>query len=315
MSKGSSNQDWRSQLAQLSKQMKDNMSEDEKRQLKKEEDEKRRRRYEINKRKKSLYKFLAGYKQNSGIFINNFFRNRDYQTYCADKFHEFDFCFGTILPNVFDDFEFSMLMVKYLKDLEEEHCAYFPIDSDYTKHLINFAEVLELSDPLEYDITFYRGCSTIERNGLNGVVSITSDPKIAEQFSRGTILTIHVPKGVKCLNINAIRPHEQRKKDLEQEFLLPPCEFDIISDREVKSGREPNNYTGKTRLLEVTVRPLNLLEEFLKMMENPPREYLPLQQAQGDEYKAAMSLLKNYIQSKNKDNEKVKTYSKTFDKK
>ena len=50
------------------------------------------------------------------------------------------------------------------------------------KTLDKFAEVLELSEPLEYDTVFYRGCSTIERNGVNGVVSVTSDFKIAEQL-------------------------------------------------------------------------------------------------------------------------------------
>lgn len=291
---------WKEQLAELAQKMKDNMSEEEKLQLQREEAEKIRKKNEINKRKKDLYQFLSGYKQNSGIFVNNFFRNRDYKTYCEDKFHSFDFDFhGQILPNVFDDFAFSMNMVGYLRELEEKHIAYFPIDQQYIRHLINFSKVLELSEPLEYETTFYRGCSTIERNGVNGIVSVTSDYRIAEQFSRGTILTVHVPKGTQNLNINAIRPYKQRNKDFEQEFLLPPCEYEIISDEEVKSGNEPNNHTGRTRLLEIKVKPLNLLEEFLKIMQNPPREYLPIMYVQGKCYEDSLELLKNYISNKN----------------
>lgn len=302
-------QDWHNQLAQLSQQMKESMTKEEKAQMRKEEEEKRWKRSEINRRKKQLYQFLVGYKQNSGILVNNFFRNRDYQTYCMDKFHSFDFDFhGGIFPNVFDDFAFSMAMVGYLRELEEAHIAYHPITKEYMEQLINFAKVLELSEPLEYDTVFYRGCSTIERNGVNGIVSVTSDYKIAEQFSRGTILTIHVPAGTQNLNINGIRPREQRNKDFEQEFLLPPCEYEIISSKEVKSGREPNNHTGRTKLLEVKVKPLDLLEEFLKAMENPPEEYMPIMSAQGGDYEEVVSLLKDYIQCKNRQGNK--TYSK-----
>ena len=302
MSKNNQN-DWRTQLAELSKEMKENMSEEERQALKAEEIAKKNRRKELNKRRKSLYEFLAGYKQNSGIFINNFFRNRDYQTYCSDKFHAFDFDFyGSTLPNVFDDFAFSLTMVKYLSELERAHVAYFPITKNYIRHLINFAEVLELSEPLEYDTVFYRGCSTIERNGVNGVVSVTSDLKIAEQFSRGTILKIHVPKNTFNLNITAIRPREQRNKNYEKEFLLPPCEYEIISDKTEKSGRDPNNHTGKTRFLEIRVKPLNLLTEFLNAMENPPEEYLPIMHERGKDYEEALELLRGYIKRKQKVN-------------
>ncbi len=91
------------------------------------------------------------------------------------------------------------------------------------------------------------------------------------------------------------------QKSFEQEFLLPPCEYEIISSREIKPGNEPNNHTGKTRLLEITVKPLNLLEEFLKVMENPPEEYLQIRYMQDKVYEEALKLLRNYINNKNKD--------------
>ena len=60
---------------------------------------------------------------------------------------------------------------------------------------------------------------------VNGIVSTTSDYKIAEQFSRGTILKIHVPKGTKYIDVASIRPensqYKRKRIELEKEFLLP----------------------------------------------------------------------------------------------
>ena len=301
MSSSAEKKDCRSQLAELNKQMKEEMSPEEKRKLEQEERNNRYRQEEINKRKNMLYQFLAGYKQNSGIFINNFFRNRDYETYCEDKFDSFTFDFqGQVLPNLFDDFNFSMTMVRYLSELEKEHVAYFPVDVEYIKQLINFAEVMDLSEPLEEDTVFYRGCTNIDRNGVNGLVSVTTDFKIAEQFSRGTILTVTVPKGTRLLNVNAIRPKKQRRKDLEQEFLLPPCDYEITFSKEYEKGNEPNNMKNYTLFLDLKLKPLDLLEEFLHSMQNPPGEYLPLQVAQNGEYEMAVSYLDNYIKNRNR---------------
>lgn len=309
--------DWKDQLASLKVELEENMTEEEKREQRREEQQEKKRRYEFNRRKHTVYEFLAGYKQNSGIFINNFFRNRDFETYCKDKFHGFDFnVSGTILPNVFDNPAFYFEMVGYLRKLEESRIAYFPIEPEYIKKLITVAEMFDLSNPLEEEIVLYRGCSTIDRNGVNGIVSTTTDRKIAEQFSRGTILTIHVPKGTKYLDVKHIRAKEQRRKDYENEILLPPCEYQILSDETVKSGREPNNHTGQTRLLEIMVTPLDILEEFQKSMDNPPEEYKPILDAQGIVYFAAKQELYNYIKNRNqKQRNRNKQYKKTKNKK
>ena len=293
--------DWKSQLAELGKQLKDEMTPEEKQQEEQEEREKDFRIQETNRRKPNLYKFLAGYKQNSGILINNFFRKRDYKMYCEDKFHSFTFDFhGQCLPNVFDDFVFSMGMVRYLRELEEHKMAYFPIDVGYIDQLINLAIVMDLSKPLEEDTVFYRGCSTIDRNGVNGLVSITSDYRIAEQFSRGTILTITVPKGTKLLNVNAIRPKEQRRKDLEQEYLLSPCDYEIVSQEIKDRAEEPNNRRNKTLHLELKVTPLDLLEEFYRVMCNPPQEYAPVYYAEESMYHDAFDRLESFIEARNR---------------
>lgn len=180
---------------------------------------------------------------------------------------------GIFPPNLFDNPVLTMNMVRYLGGLEERRLAYHPITPNFMRYIINLAEAFDYAPALEEETILYRGCTTLERNGVTGIVSTTTDPKIAEQFSRGTILTIHVPEGTRCINIKTIRPKEQRKKDYENEILLPPCSYEIISEKEVKKGREPNNHTGQTKKIEIKVKPLDLLEEFLNVMKNPPEEY------------------------------------------
>lgn len=297
---GKTTGDWKSQLSSVKNEMVQNMSKQEQIQYNKEEQE-RKKRISARKREylriqKELYDFLAGYKQNSGIFVNNFFRNRDYETYCQDKFYDFDFDISGILPvNLFDDIAFSMSMVGSLRKLEERRNAYYPITPSFILHLNAVSDAFDFLDPLEEDTILYRGCTTIERNGVYGIVSTTTNKDIAEQFSRGTILTIHAPKGTKCIDVKKIRPKEQRKKDYENEILLPPCDYKILNVRESKKGREPNNNTDITKHMEIEITPLDLLNEFLKRMQNPPKEYLPTSMAQVEDYEEALLVLKSCI--------------------
>jgi hypothetical protein len=295
------NTDWKAQLKEVKSTLIQEMSDQERQRYELDKQLEQRKKLELNLRKRMLYEFLAGYKQNSGIFINNFFRKRSYQLYCEDKFHSFDFDVSGILPNVFDDLAFSMSMVGYFNALEKKEVAYAPINVSFIEHLIAVAEVFELLPLFEEDTVVYRGCSTIERNGVNGLVSTTADRRVAEQFSRGTILTIHVPKGTQCINVKSIRPFEQQKKDLENEILLPPCNYEIISEVKVERGKEPNNDNCQTNLIEIRVQPLDLLEEFLKVLENPVLEYIPIRDVQGLTYYETVEFFKKYIaQRKNR---------------
>lgn len=294
------NSDWKSVLNEIKNDM---MTPEDKEREEKERRLDEFRRIEINKRKKKLYEFLAGYKHNSGIFINNFFRDRDFETYCEDKFDGFEFDVTGIMPaNLFDDIYFSFLMVNHLEKLERGHIAYYPITEDYIDHLINFAEVLDLQKPLQLDTVLYRGCSTLERNGVNGIVSTSLSKEVAEQFNRGTLLEINVPEGTKYIDIRAIRPKEQRRKDKEQEYLLPPCEYQIISDKVFNYAKGINNCTGRTRYIKMNVKTLDLLTEFLKMLENPPIEYGIIRSDQGIQYDNAVLMLKDYLEKRNRNN-------------
>lgn len=289
-------QDWKSTLAEIRADMLRNLPEEEKKAYQLEQQEAINNRKRLNELKPELYSFLAGYKQNSGIFVNNFFRKRSFALYEEDKFDCFDFnvC-GSIIPNVFDDVAFSMNMVENLGKLEESEVAYFPINVEFIRNLKAFSDALDYAPRIEVPTILYRGCSTIERNGVNGIVSTTTNYNIAKQFSRGTLLKIHVPEGTKSLDVKSIRPKEQRRKDKENEILLPPCDYTVISEKVVKNQKEPNNRYSTTTILEINVKPLNLLEEFLKVMENPIQEYIDKVMCGQRDYEEALMLLKDYI--------------------
>ena len=290
------NQDWKAQLSALKVDMLGNMSEQERKSYQKEQQEKFLNQQKLNQLKPALYEFLAGYKHNSGIFINNFFRKRDFKLYEEDKFHYFEFDVSGIIPNIFNDPNFSMYMVGYLRKLEENEIAYFPMNTGFMRRIKVFSDALDYAPRFETPTILYRGCSTIERNGVNGIVSTTTSCEIAKQFSRGTLLKIHVPAGTKGVNVKAIRPKEQQRKDKENEILLPPCDYEIISKETVKKEHEPNNRFATTTVLEIKLKPLDLLTELLKVMENPVQEYVDkVMYAQKDEYDEAVLLLKDYI--------------------
>lgn len=293
--------DWKKELSIIKNNMRSQMTSQELEQEKKELKRKEWERKEFYKRLPGLYEFLAGYKQNSGILINNFFRKRDFNTYLKDKFHVFDFdVTGLFPPNFFDNMYLSVSMISYLEALEKKKIAYYPITPSFMRCVINLAEAFYFAPPLEEDTILYRGCSTLERNGVLGVVSTTTDFKIAEQFSRGTILTIHVPAGTRCINIKSIRPKEQRKKDYENEILLPPCSYEIIKEKEVVKGREPNNLTDKTKKIEIKVKTLDLLEEFANIMKNPPEEYEVVHLSQEPySYEEALMMIEEKLQERN----------------
>lgn len=286
-------QDWKAKLNSIKMDMPE--SEEEKAYQRKQQNIAINQR-KLNVLKPLLYAFLAGYKQNSGIFINNFFRRRSFKLYEEDKFHSFDFDISGIIPNIFDNPAFSMEMVHYLGKLEESQIAYFPIDVGFIRELKVFSDALNCAPRIEYPTTLYRGCSTIERNGVNGIVSATTSYEIAKQFSRGTLLKIHIPEGTKCLNVKSIRPKDQRGKDKENEILLPPCNYEIVSKKVVEKHAEPNNRHNNTTILEINVMPLDLLTEFLKVMENPVQEYIDkVMYAQKNNYEEGLMLLKDFI--------------------
>ncbi len=223
-----------------------------------------------------VYDFMAGYKHNSGIYINNLLRGRNFQEYEEAIFHSFtmDF-FGTGMPNDFGDFERSFVLVHRLRELSEQKVAYYPFDYELARQIIAIDSIFRELPKTDAPITLYRGCNSIEKNGLNGIVSTTTDIRIARQFSRGTVICAHLPAGFPFIDVNSLRQYHVKGKDKENEVIIPPCEYKITSKQVVEKRNEPNNnYSNNTLLIDVkVVKPLDLLEETLKILKNPPKEY------------------------------------------
>lgn len=275
--------DWKSQLAAISKQLKKT-------------ENKTKKQPELNEEYGDVRKFLTGYKYNSALYINNFLRRHGYKDYSQDEFCSFEYLYGVIPYHVFDNRSYSNEIEKYLSFLKQIKCAYYPIDVAMIKRIIDFAETLDNSQPFSDEIVLYRGCTTIEKNGVNAITSTTTDYNIAEKFSRGTILKIHVPAGTKALDVKSLRSKNDAKYDRENEILLPPCRYTIISKKIISKGEEPNNPNTNTVLLEISVKPLDLLDVLLCVMKKPSEEYDIV--ARNLEYEEALNYLKDYMRKR-----------------
>ena len=301
--------DKKSQLDTIAQQM---AKEDPTYRKQKEERQKRINRNwrQLMELRPALYQFMRGYKINSGIFINNFLIGRDFDEYEEDCWDIFTiqvfaknntFSFGDGLF----DIAAEQQMIRVLSALEKQRIAYCPINCDYIRFLQVFDEAFKLHPPVEgIDTVLYRGCTSMERNGLNVIVSTSTDMKIALQFSRGTLLKIHIDEDdeIPQINMSKIRPkkgkHHQR--DFENEILIPPCDpsgYEILSIKDVPKGSmgdEPNNYKNTTRVIELKIKKTRgILERFLEAMENPPEEYMnqvyPYQRADFNEAKMLLT--------------------------
>lgn len=225
---------------------------------------------------KFVYEFMAGYKHNSGIYINNLLRGRNYDDYVEAIFDSFtmDF-FGGGMANDFGDIALSFTVVRRLGDLDKQKIAYYPFDYEMARQIIALDSLWRTLPKTDHPVTVYRGCNSIEKNGLNGVVSTTTDIRIARQFSRGTVICIHLPAGFPYLDVNSLRKYKAKGKDRENEIIIPPCSYRITSKQVVEKKDEPNNIlSNNTLLIDAKVtEPLDLLAETLKVLRNPPEEY------------------------------------------
>lgn len=223
-----------------------------------------------------VYAFMAGYKQNSGIYVNNLLRGRNFKEYVEAIFDAFtmDF-FGTAMPNDFGDLERSFAVIHELDELSRQKIAYYQFDDFMAQQIIALDSLWRALPKTAEPVTVYRGCNSIEKNGLNGIVSTTTDIRIARQFSRGTVICAHLPAGFPFIDINSLRQYHIKGKDKENEVIIPPCAYRITSKKFVEKRNEPNNiYSNKTLLIDATVTgPLDLLEETLKILKSPPEEY------------------------------------------
>jgi len=232
-------------------------------------------------KKEKIYPFLSGFKQDSAFYINNFLRRHTHEQYMNGRFSSFDFTTGG-----FDDWGNPNLTYQILSYMSKvkEYIDYWPIQPGYINELINFATYMAEQPPLNNPMVVYRGCNFLEVDGVNGLVSTSTDRKIAEQFNRGTLLKINLPKGMKIISIDKVNP-DKKSQDMEHEVILPPCDYIIKSDEET-SLKGPNNHRGKTRMVEIDVQPRDLLREFALVMDSPVEDYMK-QLGMNSEYRTA----------------------------
>lgn len=236
--------------------------------------------------KENVYAFIAAFKHDSAILINNFLRKHTNEQYRKGQFSNFDFTTGGL---DFNDWGDPILALEIIHYMSENESSYWGIDVGYIEMLMHFAEYMSEQPPLTNPMVVYRGCNSLEDDGVSGLVSTSTDKKIAEQFDRGTLLKINLPKGMKIVDVERTRP-QKSKIDIEHEIILPPCEYKIKSDEEMNL-RGPNNHKGKTRVVEIDVQPKDLLREFALAMDNPVKDYLKDYGIDSEYKKAYMYLL------------------------
>ncbi len=72
--------------------------------------------------------------------------------------------------------------------------------------------------------------------------------------------------------------------DEEEQIVLPPCDYDIIQEKiEVIKG-------VSTRVVEITIRPRDILKDFSLAMQNPTHDYIS-ENGLGEEYQNAFFYL------------------------
>lgn len=231
---------------------------------------------------KQVHSFLMAFKQNSALLINNFMRRITKEQYYRGEAHQFDYMTGDVTFDDWDDPIEQLRMINCINNLNSHDCVYWPIDEEYISKLKSFANFMAEQNPLRNEMTVYRGCNSLDIDGVNGLVSSSKSLDIAKQFNRGTLLKIHLPKGMKYVDVEKTRL-KNKSKDKECELILPPCDYKIISD-EIIDLKGPNNPSGKTRMVEIKVTPRDLLSEFEKSMMNPLEEYLTSVYEKADEF-------------------------------
>ena len=146
---------------------------------------------------------------------------------------------------------------------------YHPVNKHYIKTVVDFAMHFNLMPALSQPGIVWRGCHSLEEEGLDGLVSTTTDYGMVKRFDRGTILKIHLPAGITVFNTKCYLSY---CSDDESEVILPPCNYKVHRESIIDSAIDENK-SGKSRLVEISVTPKNFLRNFALALQNPPEDY------------------------------------------
>lgn len=204
-------------------------------------------------------RFLTEYIRDSAFFVNRFMVG-----YTKDKLRATASKFVKSQKEI-EDF------VMYIK-------SYHPITPQFIYDLYLFYETMVSQVPTDKDMIVYRGCDTLEDHAMDGLSATSLSKTTAQNFNYGTLLEIHIPAGSKFIQCREFIYDE------EEQIVLPPCDYDIIRERrEVLRG-------VSTRVVEITIRPRDILKDFLLAMEKPTQDYIS-ENGLGEEYQNAFFYL------------------------
>lgn len=204
-------------------------------------------------------RFLTEYIKDSAFFVNRFMVG-----YTKDKLRARASMFGQ--------------SQKQIEDFVRSFKSYHPITKEFIYDLYLFYETLVNQIPSDKDIIVYRGCDTLEDHAMDGLSAASFSKTIAQNFNYGTLLEIHIPAGNRFIQCSEF------VHDEEEQIVLPPCNYDILQERiEVIRG-------VSTRVVEITIRPKDILKVFALAMETPPRDYID-ENGLGEEYQSAFLTL------------------------
>lgn len=188
-------------------------------------------------------------------------------------------------------------------NIEKEH-----IGKKFIDNLYKIDELFEKFPTLDESITVYRGATTKNSSNnieYNSFVSTSLDRSVAENnFSKGRLYQINLPKGTHYIPMDAINGFEGMYGESEAEILLRPSCFNV-KNKEIE---------GDTEVLSVNAKEKGNFSEIIrKSLESRKEELIKKGLCDEKEFKEVMDYLnekhKEKMISKAKDNEnRYKTY-------
>lgn len=207
--------------------------------------------------------FLEDFVEDSALFINRFMVG-----YNKNKLRTIYRNLG--LSN--EDVEKEVLEVNSFTEITKE----------LVMKLYLFYEAMNNQVPTDKEMVLYRGCDSLEDHALDGISPTSLNKNIARNFNYGTLLKINVPVGTKVIYCNEF------VEDYEEQVILPPCDYEIVKEyKQYMDGRD-------TRVVEVNIKPRDILKEFSIAMQRPSQDYMkehPIKR----EYTAAFELITQII--------------------
>lgn len=167
-------------------------------------------------------------------------------------------------------------------NIEKEH-----IGKEFIDNLYKIDELFEKFPTLNESITVYRGATTKNLSNnieYNSFVSTSLDRSVAENnFSKGRVYQINLPKGTHYIPMDAINGFEGMYGESEAEILLRPSSFNVMN-KEIE---------GDTEVLSVNAKEKGNFSEIIrKSLESRKEELIKKGLCDEKEFKEVLDYLK-----------------------